>query len=119
MADPTNGIIMFSWALPALLLVIAFFSPKISKSEFYDTTIRRALMLTGAWLFVLSVGIIADLATQAAIGLSNEMVIYFEVFQWAGIIGLMALSLYSVLSFPKKWKANKQSENEKDYNEEE
>lgn len=114
----SSGIILFSVVVPFLLLIIAFFAQRISKNEFYDTIIRRFLMLISAWLFVLSAGIVLDLATQAGVGLSGEMIIYFEIFQWAGIIGLMSLSLYSVLSFPKSWKANKQKEQEKDYEEE-
>lgn len=109
------AIMSFASLIPTLLLIISFFAPPLSIIPARDKLFRNAMRLSSTFLFILASGIAFSLQKTHALNLGNEFIMYIDILQMVGVIGIGAMVIYSFMTYFKEMREYKEQQKNKEY----
>jgi len=79
------------------------------KNKYADFAVRRSFLVLGIFLMILNSAIMASIAENAGLALTNEMLFFVRMFSLAGYPAMVFLVLATLIQSLKEWKIDKQN----------
>jgi hypothetical protein len=108
-------IIMASLGITAFVLLIAgatfYLSAKkgLFNNKYTDFIVRRCFLILGIFLMIMNSAIMATIADNAGLELTQEMFMFMKLFGYIGYPAMILLFFYTMIQTLKEWKIDKRN----------
>lgn len=85
------------------LIILPFIVKRFAENEFVNMILRRSCWVVGIYLMGLNAAMVATIAGQAGIPLTDELFRYMWLFTWGGYVLMFSLAASMLITGIKMW----------------
>src|SRR3990172_13071521 len=100
------AITLFSLVIAGGLFLLSYFVD-FSQNDYLNLIIKRSLFATSFWLMGLTSAVVATIAANAGVPVTNELYTYLFLFNWTGYLLIFFIMVKSMFDIRTLWKVKR------------